>query len=1074
LIDLEESYGRENEEFPDKAMGDDSERLGTTREEKEKARLPEVKKAELKEELNRLPFVKEFSHKTLQNILEVISEGRAKNPIERLNSLYRIYGNGYDIDSAYNIEELLTLSDKEFGEIEKRARGEIKEGFKTINFFRIPEYREYLRELIKKNNGEINVLVHVGHLKLGYTKLFGYEYKKEDYDSYLSDVESFLKRTEKPTIMFIWGTEELAEEWLKKINAKNAILLPTEFLSAVPSGGIFSHKFPKFRWRELNERLKEIGVKRITIGGELAVGVVYENGKPINAGDQCVEEARKWLINEFDVTIMPELLFSKIRVKPQPGGIWVLKPKEFSILKETLKGAPLKEFSRALPILLNTYAQELKSEYKEKLKSFLRDELIRLYSGDAEETENKVKDAISMIKEHREWVEGLWDEIRREVELSTTEREKSPEDALKHLGTTPEGKLEVHLEGIVEQIVKNARAKKKKRYERLVSILGIKRIYQLYRERYGFEQYGIESTTKRLRLTDKEKRELRTFIKNGELGEFFRKLHKWKRVNDLTRYFFGGFGNKIAIISNYLYYLTKPSFTEEKRNKARDGISKSFSWIKRKYDHIPFSKLRKSPYYKEYEPLFKVNEKLPELEEKINVIKNPESGDAEISAAINTIDRIIKEIAAEGRKYRKTVNKYYLEFKGKYLGGEDIKTRALLEFRSGGEILEEAIWLKKNGIKPNSFERAAMDHYGIDFERLKIEGGLPSALDSYRLKRIKEFKPEDITEGDIAELLMTSPLRDERGESARAILMEIYLRRAGDVNRVLKRLEKDGVRKEWIEEIEKVLPKPGGLVLTRGQFRRLARTIKEDPIKNLGAFEIIFSTRREVREKFREEIDQWLVKMTQRLKERGKVLSEQREDIEAAKCAEILARIFGELGDKKKEARNYYLSGNIYRKLREFEKSAEYGEISGRIYEELGEKENAAESYALTAYCYKEMEQPRKAIEFYKKAASLYEELGYEVRASEIYERMAKCYEILSEFKEARECDEKAKRLRRIQPGGIPIQTPEQIRNLRERQGELSVEELKKEITPEVLSTWVFPNLVERSQEVKTEWKRWM
>ncbi|RLI90832.1 MAG: hypothetical protein DRO89_05125, partial [Candidatus Altiarchaeales archaeon] len=291
----------------------------------------------------------------------------------------------------------------------------------------------------------------------------------------------------------------------------------------------------------------------------------------------------------------------------------------------------------------------------------------------------------------------------------------------------------------------------------------------------------------------------------------------------------------------------------------------------------------------------------------------------------------------------------------------------------------------------------------------------------------------------------------------------------------------EDVIKAGLEEIERSEEKPEGFVLTREQFRRLARTIEEDPIKNLGAFEIIFSTRREVRERFGEEIDQWLVRMTQRLKERGKILSEQRDDREAAKCAEILARIFGELGDKENEARNYHLSGSIYRELREFEKSAEYGEISGRIYEELGKKENAAESYALTAYCYEKTEQPRKAIEFYKKAASLYEELGDIDSASETYERMAKCYEILLEFQEARECDEKAMRLRESQrfggpqPGGIPIQTPEQIRNLRERQRELSVEELRKEITPEFLWRWVFPNLVEeRSREVKTEWKRWM
>jgi len=93
----------------------------------------------------------------------------------------------------------------------------------------------------------------------------------------------------------------------------------------------------------------------------------------------------------------------------------------------------------------------------------------------------------------------------------------------------------------------------------------------------------------------------------------------------------------------------------------------------------------------------------------------------------------------------------------------------------------------------------------LSLEKKPPEGGLPSALDLDQLERIKELKTEDITEGNIAGLLMTLPLGGERGRLARAILTKIYLRRAEDIDRILKRLEKDRVRKEWIEEIDGIL-----------------------------------------------------------------------------------------------------------------------------------------------------------------------------------------------------------------------------------------------------------------------------
>lgn len=162
------------------------------------------------------------------------------------------------------------------------------------------------------------------------------------------------------------------------------------------------------------------------------------------------------------------------------------------------------------------------------------------------------------------------------------------------------------------------------------------------------------------------------------------------RVDVLTQYFFGGFGNNLTII----FLLVG----NESRTKTMKNI---FAWIKRKYEQIPFSELKKSPHYSNFKPLFEINELIPKLEKSI------ESSDTE------NVKSIIKHIARLGRDYADTVGEHYKELTGKSLSRENIETRALLEYRSKEQIQEQAKWLTEQGIEPNSFEKAAMSYYGV-------------------------------------------------------------------------------------------------------------------------------------------------------------------------------------------------------------------------------------------------------------------------------------------------------------------------------------------------------------------------
>ncbi|MCK4491097.1 MAG: hypothetical protein KAU03_00630, partial [Candidatus Altiarchaeales archaeon] len=204
------------------------------------------------------------------------------------------------------------------------------------------------------------------------------------------------------------------------------------------------------------------------------------------------------------------------------------------------------------------------------------------------------------------------------------------------------------------------------------------------------------------------------------------------RVYDLTRYYFSDSATYLSVISG----CTRPG---DLKGKRLEMIRKSFSWIKRRYAGIPFQELRKSPYYQEYKPLFKVNEELlPRLEEKLDILENPDTAEEERIEAYEAIKDICDEIRGYGTSYLGTLDRYHRRYNGwdfKYqkFGGKtheskiaSFKVRIPLEFQSRDEILEQAIWLTENDVEAGPFQAAAMKHYEIysilEVERFKTAG----------------------------------------------------------------------------------------------------------------------------------------------------------------------------------------------------------------------------------------------------------------------------------------------------------------------------------------------------------------
>lgn len=176
-----------------------------------------------------------------------------------------------------------------------------------------------------------------------------------------------------------------------------------------------------------------------------------------------------------------------------------------------------------------------------------------------------------------------------------------------------------------------------------------------------------------------------------------------QRVDTLIRYHFGGFGARMYALSGYLTILKDPAFSEVEKESAKKKAPENFAWIKRKYDQIPYSELSKSPFYDDLKPLFEFNKLLSALEEELK----------KKSWDFDKIESILSKSEKFGKEYTKAVNKYYMELTGKDLGAATVETRALMEYRSKEQIQDQARWLKEQGIKPNSFEKAAMDYYGV-------------------------------------------------------------------------------------------------------------------------------------------------------------------------------------------------------------------------------------------------------------------------------------------------------------------------------------------------------------------------
>lgn len=192
-------------------------------------------------------------------------------------------------------------------------------------------------------------------------------------------------------------------------------------------------------------------------------------------------------------------------------------------------------------------------------------------------------------------------------------------------------------------------------------------------------------------------------------------------VDTLMRYHFGGYGGRMYALSGYLTILKDPEFSEEEKESAKKNVPEVFAWIKRKYDQIPFSELSKSPFYDDLKPLFEINKLLSALEEELE--REPLDPDK--------IESIMSSLSEQGKEYGMIVDKYYRELTGKDLGAATVETRALMEYRSKEQIEDQARWLKEQGIEPNSFEKAAMEYYGVEIPEEKGSIGYypPSIID---------------------------------------------------------------------------------------------------------------------------------------------------------------------------------------------------------------------------------------------------------------------------------------------------------------------------------------------------------
>lgn len=216
---------------------------------------------------------------------------------------------------------------------------------------------------------------------------------------------------------------------------------------------------------------------------------------------------------------------------------------------------------------------------------------------------------------------------------------------------------------------------------------------------------------------------------NPEISSKEHQIELEKKVKDLSRYFFNDFNAKLSVV---LFYSSIFAEKKEKREEFRDKIKKSLLWMEHKYSQIPFKELKDK---KDYEPLFKVNERLKELRAKSDLLLNEQIKEDKRDELVEETEKICLEIQKSGKEYLNRLEQYYRKLnKDKKESGDKIfsmlpvEKRALLEFPNREKILQQAVWLKNHEIEPNSFEKAAMEFYGIDF------GG----LDNVNFKKNRE------------------------------------------------------------------------------------------------------------------------------------------------------------------------------------------------------------------------------------------------------------------------------------------------------------------------------------------------
>ncbi|RLG15160.1 MAG: hypothetical protein DRN66_00100 [Candidatus Nanohalarchaeota archaeon] len=207
---------------------------------------------------------------------------------------------------------------------------------------------------------------------------------------------------------------------------------------------------------------------------------------------------------------------------------------------------------------------------------------------------------------------------------------------------------------------------------------------------------------------------METAEKRAERMPDNRKKFLEQKIDELSHYFFGGFGAKLTNVRTSFDLMEEPKLKESvlEKEKTEGKIAKSLFWMMKKYSKIPFHGLSNE----ECMPLFAIDKKLKELNNRVKkILDSPDRIDI---SDIKSVIKISDEIKKEGDQYQWILNKYCMNLRAVGYGnagttGDRIKEIALGEYRNRDEIIHDANWLAENDIAPNTFERKAMEIYGI-------------------------------------------------------------------------------------------------------------------------------------------------------------------------------------------------------------------------------------------------------------------------------------------------------------------------------------------------------------------------